>query len=86
MLSFRDNSKLTICDDCSLVAYDLGIGSISELDYDDRDEFEDASQGAWQTQVDFMVEVGRDAVDHVCSANMEPDLDIQCDCGCRESR
>ena len=83
MLSSKNNSNLTICDDCSLVPYDNGIGIVHEFDYDDLDEFDKARAKAWQAQVDFMVELGREMPDHVCSANMEPDLDIQCNCGCR---
>ena len=45
----------TICDDCSLVAYDKGIGVVREWDFDDLDEFDKARTGAWQAQVDFMM-------------------------------
>jgi|TARA_Y100000310_G_C20304707_1_gene633406 hypothetical protein len=77
--------KLDICDDCSLIAYDNGIGVVREWDYDDLDEFDKAEAGAWQAQVEFMVDIGGMVADHACSAKTEPDLNIQCDCGCRSN-
>jgi len=76
-------TNLDICDDCSLIAYDKGIGVVREWDYDDLDEFDKAESGAWQAQVEFMVDIGGMVADHECSAKSEPDLNIQCDCGCR---
>ena len=81
-------TELTICDDCSLVAYDLGIGVVSELDYDYDDDnaldhMDADEKSGWQEQVNLMVEMGRELPDHLCSANMEPELDIICHCGCR---
>ena len=81
-------TELTICDDCSLVAYDLGIGVVSELDYDydddnALDQMDADEKSGWQAQVEFMIDLGREVEDHICSANMEPDLDISCHCGCR---
>jgi len=40
----------------------------------------------WEAQVEFMVIIGSEAYDHVCNAREEPDLDIQCDCGCNANR
>ena len=57
-------SKTDICDDCSLVAYDMGI------------------QG-WDAQVETMIELGADLPDHECTAQIEPELEIHCDCSCR---
>ena len=83
-------TELTICDDCSLVAYDLGIGVVSEVDWDcdyeddnALDQMEADEKSGWQAQVNLMVEMGRELPDHLCSANMEPQLDIICHCGCR---
>ena len=76
----------TICDDCSLVAYDKGVGVVSEWDFDDLDEFDKARTGAWQAQVDFMLSAGGMVADHACSAQTEPELQIRCDCGCRQGR
>jgi len=77
------NRKPDICDDCSLIAYDNGIGTVNEWDYDDLDEFDKAQAGAWQAQVEFMMDIGAMIADHECSAKIEPDLNIQCNCGCR---
>ena len=74
MNSSETRLKPDICDDCSLVAYDNGIGY-------DYDEFDKA--GAWQAQVEFMLDAGALVADHECTAKTEPDLNIQCDCGCR---
>ena len=83
-------TELTICDDCSLVAYDLGIGVVSEVDWDcdyeddnALDQMEADEKSGWQSQVNLMVEMGRELPDHLCSANMEPELNIACNCGCR---
>ena len=76
----------TICDDCSLVAYDKGSGVVREWDFDDLDEFDKARTGAWQAQVDFMLSAGGMVADHACSAQTEPELQIRCDCGCRQGR
>jgi hypothetical protein len=73
----------TICDDCSLVAYDHRVGIVDEFDYDDLDEFDKARKSAWQAQVDFMVSAGDIFSDHACSAQTEPELQIRCNCGCR---
>ena len=78
--------NLAICDDCSLVPYDLRIGVVDEWNYDDLDLLEDAQARGKQEQIGFMVEMGRDWSDHACSAQMEPDLDLQCDCSCNPSR
>jgi len=75
--------ELDICYDCSLIAYDNGIGVVREWEYEDLDEFEKDEANAWRAQVEFMVNMGGIAEDHLCSAKDEPDLDIQCDCGCR---
>ena len=88
LLNYMANKdrKPDICDDCSMVAYDNGIGTVGyELDYDDPDEYDKAKAGAWQAQVDCMVELGGELPDHECTATMEPDLEIQCDCGCRRN-
>jgi len=77
------DQKPDICDDCALVAYDKGIGVVHEWKYDDLDEFDKAEAGAWQAQVEFMLDAGAMVADHACSAKTEPDLNIQCDCGCR---
>ena len=37
----------------------------------------------WDNQVEFMVEIGKDIYDHECTAKIEPDLNINCHCGCR---
>ena len=37
----------------------------------------------WDAQVDFMVMMGADVYDHLCTAKEEPSIGIQCDCGCR---
>ena len=71
---------MNICDDCSLPAYDLGIGGNELLD-DDWDH-----RKAWVKQVAFMVTMGEEMPDHECTAKMEPDLNIQCDCGCNPGR
>jgi len=71
-----------ICDDCSLIAYDNGIGVVHEWKYDDLDEFDKAEAGAQQAQVEFMQHVGGMVDEHACSAKTAPDLNIQCDCGC----
>jgi len=71
---------MDICDDCSLPAYDLGIGGNELLD-DDWDH-----RKAWRAQVAFMVTTGEEMPDHACSAQMEPDLDLQCDCSCNPGR
>ena len=78
-------ANLDICDDCALIAYDNGIGVVHEWKYDDLDEFAKAEAGAWQAQVEFMVDIGGMVTDHECTAKTEPDLNIQCDCGCRRS-
>ena len=77
--------KLDICDDCSLIAYDKGIGVVREWDYDDLDEFDKDHEIGQQKQIDFMLDMGGMVADHACSAKTEPDLDIQCDCGCRNN-
>ena len=71
--------KPDICDDCSMVAYDNGIG------YDNPDEYDKAEAGSWQAIVDFMVELGGELQDHECTTTTEPDMNIQCDCGCRRN-
>jgi len=77
--------KLDICDDCSLIAYDKGIGVVREWDYEDLDEFDKDHAIGQQKQIDFMLDMGGMVADHACSAKTEPDLDIQCDCGCRSN-
>ena len=44
-------------------------------------------QGAqsWDDQVALMVMMGDMVEDHLCSKTEEPDLDIQCNCGCRNN-
>ena len=37
----------------------------------------------WDNQVQFMVEIGKDSYVHECTAKIEPDLNINCHCGCR---
>ena len=74
-------SKIDVCDDCLLVAYDKGIGVVHEWKYDDLDEFDKAETSGYQKQVDFMLQAGDLVEDHTCSAKIEPDLD--CYCGCR---
>ena len=39
----------------------------------------------WEAQVDFMVMIGGEVYDHVCTAREEPSLGIKCDCGCRRN-
>jgi len=75
--------ELDICDDCSLIAYDNGIGVVREWEYDDLDEFDKDEANAWRAKVEFMINVGGIIEYHPCSAKNEPDLNIQCDCGCR---
>ena len=72
---------MNICDDCSLPAYDLGIGGNEFLLDDDWDH-----RKAWVAQVAFMVMTGEEMPDHECTAKMEPDLNIQCDCSCNPNR
>jgi len=74
----------TICDDCSLVAYDKGVGVVREWDFDDLDEFDKAEEKGRQTQLDFMLSAGGMVADHACSAKTAPELKIRCDCGCRQ--
>jgi hypothetical protein len=76
-------NEITICDDCSLVAYDKGIGVVHEWDYEDLDEFDAASEKGQQSQIDYMVDLGGILADHNCSAHTAPGLNIQCNCGCR---
>ena len=87
-------NKLDICDDCAEVASDHGIYEGAQ--WSDSDHCikcvackamplsfaEKVEEDAWQAQVDFMVELGGVVAYHACSAKTEPDLDIQCDCGC----
>jgi hypothetical protein len=66
----------------------MGIGVVSEMnyDYDDDnalDQMDADERSGWQEQVALMVELGRELPDHLCSANMEPELNIACNCGCR---
>jgi len=84
-MTTRTQRKLDICDDCALIPYDKGIGVVHEWKYDDLDEFDKAEAKGWQAQVEFMVDIGGMVADHACSAKSEPDLDIQCDCGCRSN-
>ena len=37
----------------------------------------------WDNQVQFMGESRKDIYDHECTAKIEPDLNINCHCGCR---
>ena len=78
--------NLAICDDCSLVPYDLRIGVVDEWDYDDLDEWEEAEARAKQERISFMVRIGADLKDHNCTVKNAPELDIQCDCGCNPGR
>ena len=75
-------AKDAICDDCGLIPYDMGIGVVREWDYEDLDEWEKAEEIGRREQVAYMVEVGGMIADHACSAQTEPELNIQCDCGC----
>ena len=78
--------NLAICDDCSLVPYDLRIGVVDEWNYDDLDEWEEAEARAKQERISFMVRIGADLKDHNCTVKNAPELDIQCDCGCNPGR
>jgi hypothetical protein len=75
--------ELDICDDCSMIASDNGIGVVREWEYEDLDEFDKDEANAWQAKVEFMINVGGTIEYHPCSAQNEPNLNIQCDCGCR---
>jgi hypothetical protein len=82
---------MKICDDCSLVPYDMGIGVVREWDYEDLDEFDAAHARGLKEQIAFMVEHGTAvAADHACSLNTEPELyeeyGIMCDCACNPRR
>ena len=77
---------MNICDDCSLVPYDKGIGVVHEGNYDDLDEWDVAEAKAKQERISFMVRIGAELDDHNCTAKNAPDLDIQCDCGCNPGR
>jgi hypothetical protein len=77
---------MDICDDCSLIPYDKRIGVVHEWDYEDLDEFEVAEAEGRREQVAFMATIGGELEDHECTAKTEPDLDIQCDCGCNPKR
>jgi hypothetical protein len=46
----------------------------------------DAGIDGWDNQVETMVTIGEVVSDHLCTAKEEPDLDIQCDCGCNPKR
>ena len=46
----------------------------------------DAGMKGWYAQVQMMVTIGDEIEDHECTAKMEPDLNIQCDCGCNPGR
>ena len=46
----------------------------------------DAGIDGWAAQVQTMVTIGGELPDHLCTAREEPDLDIQCDCGCNKAR
>ena len=78
--------NLAICDDCSLVPYDLRIGVVDEWNYDDLDEWEEAEARAKQERISFMVRIGADLKDHNCTVKNAPELDFQCDCGCNPGR
>ena len=82
--------NMVLCDDCSLVPYDLRIGVVNEWDYDDLDEFDEAETKGLKEQIAFMVEMGSEIADHVCSLYMEPELyeeyGIMCDCACNKNR
>ena len=81
---------MKICDDCSLVPYDMRIGVVNEWDYDDLDEFDEAEARGLKEQITFMVEMGGEMADHACSLNSEPELyeeyGIMCDCACNPKR
>ena len=78
--------NLAICDDCSLVPYDLRIGVVDEWNYDDLDEWEEAEARAKQERISFMVRIGADLKDHNCTVKNAPELDFQCDCSCNPGR
>ena len=77
---------LNICDDCSLVPYDKGIGVVHEGNYDDIYEWEEAEARAKQERISFMVRIGADLKDHNCTVKNAPELDFQCDCSCNPGR
>ena len=78
--------KLAICDDCSLVPYDNGIGVVREWDYDDLDEWDEAEAKGKQERIIFMVTMGTALDDHNCTVKNAPELDFQCDCSCNPGR
>jgi len=78
--------KLAICDDCSLVPYDNGIGVVHEGNYDDLDEWDEAEAKGKQERIGFMVTMGAHLDNHNCAAQNAPELDFQCDCSCNPGR
>jgi hypothetical protein len=77
---------MNICDDCSLVPYDKGIGVVREWDYDDLDEWDEAEAKGKQERIRLMVTMGAELDDHNCTAQNAPELDFQCDCSCNPGR
>ena len=77
---------MTICDDCVLIPYDMGIGVVREWDYEDLDEWDEAEAQGKREQISFMVTMGAKLDDHNCAVKNAPELDLQCDCGCNPGR
>jgi len=81
---------MVLCDDCSLVPYDLRIGVVNEWDYDDLDEFDEAEAKGLKEQIALMVTMGNELPDHACTLTEDPDAypkyGIMCDCACNKNR
>ena len=73
----------TICDDCALVAYDNGIGRVREWEYDDLDEFDKSRRGSMASASGIHGFHRWGIARHFCTATSEPELNIECHCGCR---
>ena len=83
--------QMTICDACSLVPYDMGVGVVREWLYDDLDEFDKAEEAGRKKAIAFMVAHGSDLpADHNCTLNTEPtffeEYGTMCDCACNPRR
>ena len=83
---FTTMRDMNICDDCSLVPYDKGIGVVHEGNYDDLDEWDEAEAKGKQERIRLMVVMGAHLDNHNCAAQNAPELDFQCDCGCNPGR
>ena len=85
---------MKICDDCSLVPYDMGIGVVHEWDYEDTDEaldqFDIDEANGLKEQIALMVELGNELPDHACTLTEDeeayPKYGIMCDCACNPKR